>query len=134
MRAVKSDFGSRQAAFTLLEVLVALMVTTLFLVTLSPVSYFALGRVSHATDKTRALFLARSKLEEASLQLKDSVGSRKGLEGGLTWELDVHDLHSSENDDASAGVLLREWRIRVIHERSAGPLADLAMQRIYIDR
>lgn len=131
MRFAKSVIGLRQSAFTLLEVLVALVVSTLFLTMLLPVSHFSLRRIEHAADKSRALWLAKSRLEEISLQMKDADGPRKGQEGGLKWEIDVRDLPPETANDPPE-ILLREWRIRVIDDRSAGPLVELAMQRIYV--
>jgi prepilin-type N-terminal cleavage/methylation domain-containing protein len=75
-----------EAGFTLVEVLVALVVSGLLLAIMMERTMLARDRTLKAQGKDEAVTLARQLLTEASAS-PYSEGARHGSESGLDWEL-----------------------------------------------
>ena len=102
------------AGFTLIEVLVAMVVTSLLLVLVTSGAVSA--RERSARDRTRAgaIILARSLLEESSVQ-PYLPGQRHGSKGLLSWTLTEAPISA----DAAGQLILSEARVVVVDRDKA---------------
>lgn len=124
-----------QRGFTLLEVIVALVVTSLFLVMLMPAMLGGLNRVELDARKTRALHLARSKMEWVSSYPGIDPGATQGIEGEFAWEIMVDDIKVNKHEVSNGpGFTLRELTVRVMESRGRSALAEISAQRVYVSR
>lgn len=128
----KTPVGLR--GYTLLEVLVALIVASLFLTIMSPAGLAAFRRIDFDAKKDRALFLAKSRLEWLSSHPSVSAGTTSGKDGNLIWEITVSDIHNSAPASGRIGMVLRRFSVRVRDSQSADPLVVASTQRMYMSQ
>lgn len=131
MHRIKAKAGNaRRRGYTLLEVLVALIATSLFLTTMLPATLASLKRIEVSSKKDRALWLAIAKIEALSARPDVPVGTMSGKTGDLSWEVIVTDAGKATG--APAGVSLRKLNVRVTTDQNT--LAAVSAQRIYLTR
>ena len=115
---------SAEHGFTLVEVLVALVVTSLILAIVMNASLQAKARAVAALDKEEALILARGLIAERSVA-PFHPSARSGRSGALTWRIE---------EEAIAGDQTRQFvlaRIRASVRNPAGAsLAALEARKI----
>ena len=114
----------RERGFTLVEVLVALVVTSLILAIVMNASLQAKARAVAALDKEEALILARGLIAERSVA-PFAAGARSGRSGSLEWRIE---------EEAIAGDRTRQFvlaRIQASVRNEAGAsLATLEARKI----
>ena len=119
-----SSRRSAQQGFTLVEVLVALVVTSLILAIVMNASLQAKARAVAALDKEEALVLARGLIADRSVA-PFSAAPTTGKSGTLAWRVE---------EEAIAGEMTRQFllaRIQVSVRNGAGaPLATLERRKI----
>lgn len=121
-----------EPGFTLLEVLVALVVTSIFLTLLLPISVSSVRRAEFSAIKNRAWFLAKSQLEDSSACKNTAIGLTKGREASLSWERAVDNGGGIRDTSVASGISLRTVRVRVSEGDDPSPLADISIQRLCI--
>jgi prepilin-type N-terminal cleavage/methylation domain-containing protein len=119
-----SSRRSAQQGFTLVEVLVALVVTSLILAIVMNASLQAKARAVAALDKEEALVLARGLIAERSVAPLDTA-TRSGQSGTLAWRVE---------EEAIAGEQTRQFalaRIQVsVRNRAGVSIATLEARKI----
>jgi len=118
---------ARRRGYTLLEVLVALIATSLFLTTMLPATLASLKRLEFSSKKDRALWLAIARIEALSARPDVPIGTTSGKTGDLSWEVIVADV--AKVTGAPVGVSLRELKVSVTADQDT--LAVVTAQRIY---
>lgn len=89
----------RTAGFTLIEVLTAMMILAIALVTVMQLFSGGLRAVRRSGDVTRSLFQARATMEEALLAGVMTDGEWEGrYEDGTRWRLIIRELRETEPD------------------------------------
>ena len=94
---------ARSAGFTLVEVLVALVVTSLILAIVMNASIEAKTRAVAASEKEEAVILARSLIAEGSVGAF-RPGRREGAAGPLRWQLSEDVLADPGSQFVLAGI------------------------------
>lgn len=122
-----NPWRARRRGYTLVEVLVALIATSLFLTTVLPATLASLRRLEFSSKKDRALWLAIARIEALSARPDVPIGTTGGKTGDLSWEVIVTD--AAKVTGAPAGVSLRELKVRVTEDQDT--LAVVTAQRIY---
>ncbi len=118
--------------FTLVEVLIAMAVTSMFLVLLLPVSVSSLRRAEFSAHKNRAWLLVQSQLAGVAVCRGPASGLITGAEAPLSWELRVGDGDKQARNPANSGsaVSLRTARVTVRDIGAGPPLVDMSVQRV----
>jgi prepilin-type N-terminal cleavage/methylation domain-containing protein len=118
--------------FTLIEVLVAMAVTAIFLVLLLPISISSLGRAELSAKKNRAWFLAKSQLAGVAPCRGAGNGLLTGREATLRWELRIGgaDNQAPDKENAETGLSLRTIRVIVSEVGANLPLVDISVRRL----
>ena len=119
-----SSWRSAQQGFTLVEVLVALVVTSLILAIVMNASLQAKARSVAALDKEEALLLARGLIADRSVAPFDGA-ARSGQAGDLSWRVDEQAIVG----DQTRQFVLAGIRASVRDERGT-LLASLESRRI----
>ena len=123
-RGFRPSWRSAEHGFTLVEVLVALVVTSLILAIVMNASLQAKARAVAALDKEEALILARGLIAERSVAKFDAA-TRSGRSGSLEWRVE---------EDAIAGDRTRQFvlaRIRAsVRNPTGASLAALEARKI----
>ena len=102
--------GERQNGFTLLEVVVAMAIVTLGVVTLFEVFSLALRLGTRSVAKTEAVTLSRQVLDEALVLRKVREGVEQGsFGGGHRWKLQVEPFQREDEIHLS-----EDWALKVI--------------------
>lgn len=124
--------GASAHGFTLIEVLVALALTSLFLVLLLPISVSTLRRAEFSASKNRAWLLAKSQLANNAVCARPATGLIKGREAALAWQLAISDGGSQTGNVGNPGsaVSLRTVRMTVTEGGAGAPLVDVSVQRL----
>lgn len=140
MYAIRSRAGiscafNHKEGYTLLEVLVALIVTSLFLTMMMPATLGALKRTELDAKKDKALVLARSRMEWLAALPAVVTGVTQGNEGDLQWEITVTDMHVNRMADSdTSGLALKALKVRVMEPGNGPVLAAISAQRLYVLR
>ena len=123
-RVFTPSWRSAEHGFTLVEVLVALVITSLILAIVMNASLQAKARAVAALDKEEALILARGLIAERSVA-PFAASTRSGKSGTLEWRIE---------EEAIAGDRTRQFvlaRIRASVRNPAGAsLAALEARKI----
>ena len=106
---------NRAAGFTLIEVLVAMVVTTLLLVLVMNGAVSARERGAKDRVRARAAMLARSLLEDAASR-PFQPGQRSGDQATLHWSL----AETAAATDPRHQLVLSEARVTVTDRENAG--------------
>jgi prepilin-type N-terminal cleavage/methylation domain-containing protein len=115
--------GKNAKGFTLLEVLVALVVLGLSLITIFELFQGGLQALFASGQYTKALMRAREKLEELALEGNLVVGQHQGtFEDGLRWETQVSpypmpQIKQGEGDTESSRLKVFELSALVFYTR-----------------
>lgn len=115
--------------FTLLEVLVALIVISMFLGLLLPGAQMSAQRMQYAMLRSRASLLAKSQLETLYASHSVSPGVTTGNDEDLVWEVTVS--NGNETTAQGTGFVLRDIRVKVMMLHETEPLMDVSAKRIY---
>jgi len=83
-------------AFTLVEVLIAIFILGLGIVTLTNLFPLGLQSLSYARKLNEVYFVAEKKLEELKLQASITPGETSGQEKDLNWKISVQPLQFPE--------------------------------------
>jgi prepilin-type N-terminal cleavage/methylation domain-containing protein len=110
--------------FTLVEVLVALVVTSMILVIVMNGALQAKTRAVAAREKEQAVMLARSLVAGRAASPFES-GTRAGEEGGLRWRMSETRIAA----EPTGLLLLSEIHVSVTNGRSAA-LSDLGLRKL----
>jgi len=86
----------KKTGFTLVEVLIAIFILGLGIVTLANLFPLGLQAFSYARKLNEVYFLAEKKLEELKLQSSLTPGETSGEEKDLNWKISVSPLTLSE--------------------------------------
>ena len=111
MRRLRTALGSRQAGFTLIEILVSLVVLSLALGLLVRIFSSGLGNARLAEETAFATALAESRLAEVGLAQPLAPGLREGEEQArFRWRVEVspYDVAEAEDPDADSAPNARE--------------------------
>ncbi|HMJ92945.1 MAG TPA: prepilin-type N-terminal cleavage/methylation domain-containing protein [Allosphingosinicella sp.] len=119
-----SSRRSAQQGFTLVEVLVALVVTSLILAIVMNASLQAKARSVAALDKEEALILARGLIADRSVSPFDAA-PRAGTSGRLVWRVEEEAIAG----DQTRQFLLASIRVSV-RNPSGASLAALEARKI----
>ncbi len=120
----------RYRGFSLLEILVALVVVTLFCSAMLPAMIISLERMETNAHRATALLIARSQLEKHAVIAHDIEGHFEGREGAFTWVAVIDQQKSQpEHFTWTTPFTLRRVHIEVFHE-PAPPLASLTVYRV----
>lgn len=96
----------RTAGFTLLEVLTAMMILAIALVTVMQLFSGGLRAVRRSGDVTRSLFQARATMEQALLAEVMGDGEWEGrYEDGTRWRLTIRELREPEPEEAAGDTI-----------------------------
>ena len=82
--------------FTLVEVLIAILILGLGIVTLANLFPLGLQSLSYARKLNKVYFLAEKKLEELKLQPSITPGEMSGEEKDLNWKISIQPLKLPE--------------------------------------
>lgn len=107
--------AERTAGFTLIEVLVAMVVTSLLLVLVMNGAVSARERGTRDQVRARAVMLARSLLEDAASRPFEP-GQRSGDQATLHWSL----VETASATDPRGQLVLSETRVTVTDRDTAG--------------
>lgn len=88
--------GRGETGFTLIEVLIAIFILGLGVVTLANLFPLGLQSLSYARKLNEVYFLAERKLEELKLQPGITPGESSGQEKDLTWKISIQPLTLNE--------------------------------------
>jgi prepilin-type N-terminal cleavage/methylation domain-containing protein len=86
----------REKGFTLIEVLIAIFILGLGIVTLTNLFPLGLQSLSYARKLNEVYFLAEKKLEELKLQPSITPGETSGEEKDLNWKISIQPLKFPE--------------------------------------
>lgn len=86
----------REKGFTLIEVLIAIFILGLGIVTLTNLFPLGLQSLSYARKLNEVYFLAEKKLEELKLQPNITPGEMSGEEKDLNWKISIQPLKFPE--------------------------------------
>lgn len=112
----------RQKGFTLLEVVVAMAIVSLGVVTLFEVFSLALRLGEKSVAKTEAVTLSRRVIDEALIFRKLRGGTEEGSFGGdHHWKLQVEPFPMDEEIPLSEDWELREITLQMRYGEIAGP-------------
>lgn len=114
--------GKRQNGFTLLEVVVAMAIVTLGVVTLFEVFSLALRLGTRSVAKTEAVTLGRQVIDEALVLRKVREGMEEGSFGGMhRWKLQVEPFQREDEIPFSGEWGLKEITLRMQYGGVGGP-------------
>lgn len=100
--------GYGQRGFTLIEVLTAMMILTISMVTIFQLFSDGLRSLDVSTGYTRAIFLARAKMSEILLADRLKEGETEGsIEEGYRWRLSIVPIVKEKEEDSKR--LLKPW-------------------------
>ena len=125
---------SGPAGFTLIEVLTAMMVLSIALVTIFQLFSGGLRAGRRAGDVGTATFLGRQKMEELLLSPAMAPGEMEGeLAEGYSWHAEVAEFPPDESDPAPAWkryFSMFDIRLEIRRAESAAPLIELNARHI----
>jgi prepilin-type N-terminal cleavage/methylation domain-containing protein len=101
------DGASREGGFTLVEVLIAMVILTIALVSMAELMAVTLRMQMLGRNETAAIRLVQSKIDELVAVDFDAVGTAVAIGGGLDADF------ANYNDDPVAGYH-RRWQIEEI--------------------
>lgn len=113
----------------LIEVLVSLIVTGLFLSTLLNGAATALHRLRSSALQSEAADIARNRVEALTAWPAALPSPAQGLANGLQWKVEQVTVERS-GQEGDGMVVLRTFRITVAARGDASPLVDLTVKRL----
>lgn len=115
MKIVRSHIEwNGHRGFTLLEVLTAMMILTISLVVIFQLFSGGLQSTRLSGEYTRAIFHARTKMEETLLADNLTTGEREGIvEEGYQWKLSISPMESETDFDILSKPLERLFQVTV---------------------
>lgn len=115
---------TRQSGFTLLEVVVAMAIVTLGVVTLFEVFSLALRLGARSVTKTEVVALSRQVMDEALILRKVRGGVEEGsFAGEHRWKLEVQPFQKEGESPFSEGWELKEITLQMRYGESGSPKA-----------
>lgn len=125
---MNSDRRSQQG-FSLLEVLVAFALSSLFFSVMLPVAVTSLDRLLDTQQRSSALAIARSTLEKHSVIARFEEGVFEGRESGFSWKASISRLPLGPIEASTGLFALRTIRVDVSKE-DAVPVITLATYQL----
>jgi general secretion pathway protein I len=129
--------GQHEAAFTLLEVMVALAIIAFSFVALLSSQSQSIAIASIARFETTASLLARQKLAELEVQdfeyLYSGTGSFDAHFSGYEWQLEVRPLMEDESGIAESHGMLKQITVTIVHGKDRLSVQTLLMAPIAAD-
>ncbi|WDN90303.1 general secretion pathway protein I [Desulfosarcina sp. BuS5] len=109
------------AGFTLIEILVALVILSISLVTIMQLFSGGLKASRIAGDYTQAIFLAREKMEELLLDKEDSTEITEGdFNNDYKWQAEITPFSLTAGDDNKVPVEVYEIQVSVSRKDDTG--------------
>lgn len=106
--------GNGHRGFTLIEVLTAMMILTISIVTIFHLFSEGLKSVDVSTGYTRAIFHARAKMEEVLLADRLREGETEGIiEAGYRWRLNIVPVEKEEDSGSLSGPSVKLFQVSV---------------------
>ena len=100
--------------FTLIEVLTAMIILTISMVTIFHLFSDGLKSVKISTGYTRAIFLARAKMEDVLLTDSLREGETEGIiEEGYRWRLNIVPAKKGEGSSGQSNPLVKLFLVSV---------------------
>lgn len=121
----------RQAAgFTLIEVLVALAISVMFVGIGLPAVSDSLSRQSDARLRISAIGLARSKIDQfTAITGRDNL-PRSGTTNDLHWQVSVSEVTPTPRSGATTSLMMEQVFVEVLRDQGATPLISLSAFRL----
>jgi general secretion pathway protein I len=116
-----SEKRSSAAGFTLIEILVALVILSVALVTIMQLFSGGLKAAGIAGDYTQAIFLAREKIEELLLEKETPAETAEGVfNNDYKWQTESTPFSLYANDNNKVPVEIYEIRVSVSRRDGTG--------------